>query len=234
MKWKLLAKALEGVQTVSRDARDVRRNPVSYKLITFTEASKGAYATSVYLQAPSEDSVDVKLIFSKSRLAPIKGNLTIHRMELMGVLIGCRSAMYGANNLGIAPSDVSIFTASKCVVEWCKTFKRFVSRRIKEIRDYKFGINYVKAAEYPADITSRGCTVNQIKESELWWNGPKWVTLARYALPKFPYVIAEDMRSMTDSEEKGSKILFEAGRMAGVFDESQSLLDINIEQYSSD
>ena len=120
----------EDVQTVSvkRCIHDSSRYPVSYKLIMFTDASKGAYATYVYLQTSSENSVDVKLIFSKSRLASINGKLTISRTELMG----------------------------------------FVSRRIKELRDYKFNINYVNAAESPADIALRGCTVNQIKESELW------------------------------------------------------------------
>ena len=61
-----------------------------YELITFTDASKYAYGAVTYLKISDGESNDVNVIFAKTRLAPIKTNLTIHRLELMAVLIGCR------------------------------------------------------------------------------------------------------------------------------------------------
>ena len=97
----------------------------------------------------------------------------------MGVLIGCRSAWYVADNLGIDASFVTIFTDSKSVIEWCrtdKTLKGFVSKRIEEIRHYNFRIKYVRSEDNSADSASRGCIVNQLKENQMWWKGPDWLS----------------------------------------------------------
>ena len=69
-------------------------------LITFSDASKQAYCAAVYVKVNGREMSNVNLIFSRSRLAPIKGNLTIPRLELMGVLIGCRASKYVAEQLG--------------------------------------------------------------------------------------------------------------------------------------
>ena len=38
--------------------------------------------------------------------------------------------------------------------------------------------------ENPADITSRGCTVQQIAENGLWWKGPDWLQCPFSEWPK--------------------------------------------------
>ena len=60
---------------------------VEYNLLCFCDASSRAYATTIYLQQTCKDATDMNLVFSKSRLAQVKG-LTIPRLELMAVLIG--------------------------------------------------------------------------------------------------------------------------------------------------
>ena len=47
------------------------------QLVTFTDASKNAYAATVYLKTSNEISSKVKLVFSKTRISPIKSILTI-------------------------------------------------------------------------------------------------------------------------------------------------------------
>jgi len=36
--------------------------------------------------------------------------------------------------------------------------------------------SHVNTHDNPADIVSRGCWPSQIKNLELWWNGPKWLS----------------------------------------------------------
>ena len=88
-------------------------------------------------------SSDANLIFSKSRLAPIKENLTIPRLELMGVLIGCRASEFVANELGMPDIKRTLFTDSKCALEWSKSkkeLKRFVKDRISEIQTHNINL----------------------------------------------------------------------------------------------
>lgn len=39
--------------------------------------------------------------------------------------------------------------------------------------------NHVKTQENPADIISRGIPPSQLLQSQLWWNGPPWLSLDR-------------------------------------------------------
>ncbi|CAG7831255.1 unnamed protein product, partial [Allacma fusca] len=61
----------------------------NWSIHTFSDASKGAYAASVFLRAVTPNSVHVQLVLAKSRVAPLKA-LTIPRLELLSCLIGVR------------------------------------------------------------------------------------------------------------------------------------------------
>ena len=50
-------------------------------LICFTDASEKGYATTVY----GKSSIGINILFSKTRLTPLKESLTIARLELLGV-----------------------------------------------------------------------------------------------------------------------------------------------------
>ena len=64
--------------------------PVQFELHGFSDASNRAYAGAVYIQSLYEDGgTDVRLVASKTRVAPLKGQ-TIPRLELLGALILAR------------------------------------------------------------------------------------------------------------------------------------------------
>ena len=110
-----------------------------YELVTFTDASIHAYAATVYLLEKVGNVITPSLVFCKSRLAPIKGDISIPRLELLGVVIGCRVSQFVANHLRITARR-RLFTDSKCTIEWInskKTLKKFVNERIKEIKSDK-------------------------------------------------------------------------------------------------
>ena len=90
-----------------------------FQLVVFADASKVAYAAVIYLKVTNEEtqSVNVHLIYSKHRLSPIKENLTIPRLELMGVLIGCRMTQFIVGQIDLKLKLIIIFTDAKCVIE---------------------------------------------------------------------------------------------------------------------
>lgn len=49
----------------------------AFELLSFTDASRYAYAAVIYLKSMVNDESDVDFVFSKTRLAPIDDNLTI-------------------------------------------------------------------------------------------------------------------------------------------------------------
>lgn len=53
----------------------------------------------------------------------------------------------------------------------------FVANRVTKIQDLTEGIEWkhVPTSENPADLISRGSTINNIKNNSLWWYGPDWL-----------------------------------------------------------
>ena len=112
------------------------QNEKKYELVTFTDAFKYAYAAVVYVRIIGGNSIQVNLIFVKSRLAPIK-EMLIPQLELLGELIVCRVSAFVASELKIENIKQILLTDSRCVIEWCKSkreLKRFVFDKVKEIR----------------------------------------------------------------------------------------------------
>ena len=207
------------------------------QLVTFTDASKNAYAATVYLKTSNEISSKVKLVFSKTRISPIKSILTIPRLELMSVLVGCRASQFVSHQLNIKDLKQTLFTDSKCVIGWCKTEKplnRFVLGRVKEIRDSRIAIAYVQSAENPADIASRGETAERLKESKLWWNGPGWLSTSTEEIYIQDYEVNEEIRTAVLNEMKEANSLLEVSLVSNdIVEAVESPFNLNETKYSS-
>ena len=170
--------------TVPRNIAMKSTTPVKFRLACFCDASKIAYSAAVYLHQESEDTSKCDLIFSKSRLAPTK-SLTIPRLELMAVLIGTRITTFVRKELGISLEETVVWTDSQCVLHWIASenvSSVFVRNRVREIKQCEVKeFLYVPSAENPADLASRGVSVDQLRDSNLWWNGPAWLSQKRIA-----------------------------------------------------
>ena len=77
----------------------------SVQLVGFSDASKLAYGAVVYLRCESETEIDVNLIMSKSRVAPLKVQ-SIPRLELLGALVLSKMRTLALDTLEISISDV--------------------------------------------------------------------------------------------------------------------------------
>lgn len=85
----------------------------------YSDASRNAYITAVYLLIEIEEKLSIKLMFSKSRIAP-KNLISIPQLELLGVLIGVRSFKRVLENLKLSVIKKILWTDLQCVLSWIK------------------------------------------------------------------------------------------------------------------
>ena len=162
----------------------VEDEAVSYELHGFCDASAKAYAAVIYLRIITRNSSHARLVISKARVAPL-AKQTIPRLELLSALLLARliSVTVRALESVIEFSKLKCWTDSKVALYWItqreKEWKQYVQGRVEEIRslvDVKHW-NHCPGSENPADIPSRGILPTQLASSELWWFGPKWLSL---------------------------------------------------------
>ena len=122
------------------------------------------------LQQNSESESTANVLFSKTRLAPLK-KMFVPRLELMAVLIGTRCLKFVKSQLKIPIHGLYLWSDSQCVIKWIaseKDLSVFARNRVSEIRSHgDIQINYVRSKENPADVASRGSSVNKLKANQL-------------------------------------------------------------------
>ena len=248
--WHEIRSDLENIKSVKIDRciASVNSNlEMKYSLVCFSDASKKAYASSVYLIQEDGNTVKSDLIFAKSRLAPVK-DITIPRLELMAVLIGTRCMKFVESQLKIHVKDMFLMTDSLCVLQWLSTEKTlpvFVKNRVKEIKGHQgIEFRFVNSQNNSADVASRGCTTHNLCENQMWWHGPENLLELmggkKYGINGSDEVSQESEVSSEESEKIHDEVIeatnkFES-ELACAENESMdqnSPLGINVEKYSS-
>uniref|UniRef100_A0A1I7VE71 Pao retrotransposon peptidase n=1 Tax=Loa loa TaxID=7209 RepID=A0A1I7VE71_LOALO len=133
----------------------------------FTDASNLAYSAAVYLVSQEMHGTKSSLIFSKSRIAPIKG-MTIPRLELMAILIGTRAAQFVMTQLDL-------------------TNIKICSKSSRGIRRTKCTFRYIPSEENPVDVATRGLNPKQLRGFMPWWHGPSWLVQGETSWPQWEY-----------------------------------------------
>jgi len=154
-----------------------RSADTKYFLITFVDASTKAYSTTVYLKSVSNEYSQVDLIFSKTRLAPLK-TITIPRLELMGLYIGFKALTFVEKEIDLPIMKRYIFCDSEIVLNWIKstkTLETFVENRLKDLRKSDIEFRHIVSNENPSDIGTRGSNIDDLQINSLWYNGPKFL-----------------------------------------------------------
>ncbi|XP_058828570.1 uncharacterized protein LOC131688381 [Topomyia yanbarensis] len=168
---------------------------VSVELHGFCDASERAYGACLYLRCVSSDgSVAVRLLMSKSRVAPLdeprrnKRKQSIPRLELSSALL--LSHLFQRFRSNIPTTTMPHFwTDSKIVQCWLASspsrWQAFVGNRVSEIQHItRCGVwHHVPGTENPADILSRGMTPAQLQYQAIWFDGPLWM---RQETPTWP------------------------------------------------
>lgn len=158
----------------------------------FCDASELGYGAVAYLRIKTQRrKFRIQIITSKTKVAPVR-KMTIPRLELCGanLLIELEETI-----LKIFPKEqVKIFnwTDSRVIMCWLNkesaTMKVFVANRITNIQEKstKMNIkwNWTAGEDNPADLASRGVSVSELVNADLWWHGPKWLKQNQSLWPK--------------------------------------------------
>ena len=139
----------------------------------FADASMKAYCAVVYFVCEAFGAVDVTLLTSKTRVAPLK-KLTIPRLELMSgrVLARLMDTVKNALSAEVHITGTRQWLDSKTALRWINNkgeWKQLVRQRFNEILRLtrKEDWSYCPGEQNPADVGSRGECASRLKENEL-------------------------------------------------------------------
>ena len=168
-----------------------------FELHAFGDASPKSYGACVYLVAflPG-GSKSSNLVMAKARQAPLKGKLTIPRLELMAALLCARLVKYVKSSLKLE-CEFTCYSDSKISLAWIQgdvsRWKQWVANRVKDIlKDTKpENWRYCPTDQNPADLLTRGISADELIHSHLWLHGPSFLLSSK---------IPEEVVFYTDEE----------------------------------
>lgn len=161
---------------------------VSVEIHCFSDASKKAYGTCLYIRSQGKaGNVKVQLLSSKSKVAPLKSQ-SIPRLELCGAFLAAQlfDKVRQATNLQV---KTTFWVDSTCALRWIEaapsTWSVFVANRVAKIQALTEGCEWrhVPGTDNPADLISRGVGPKEIINNNFWWNGPCWLATDRKNWP---------------------------------------------------
>lgn len=146
----------------------------------FSDASQKAYAGVVYVKTSFNGEVHVNLLFSKTKVAPLK-QVTLPRLELMAAVLVVKMVNHLKSVSGFQNASYYFWSDSQITLAWIKDEPQkrvvFVANRITEIqslscpRDWR----YVESKKNPADLGTRGVSASELVNLDLWWHGPEFI-----------------------------------------------------------
>lgn len=118
------------------------------------------------------------------------------RLELCGALTGAQLASLLKKELTLHIDIVVLWTDSTTVLTWLQSescrFKVFVGTRVSEIQELTDSScwRYVDSAQNPADDITRGKTLEELAQPNLWGQGPPFLLKSPEEWPVNPSTVA--------------------------------------------
>ena len=115
--------------------------------------------------------------------------MTVPKLELQAAVYGVRLRKQILNEHDVKIDKIDHWTDSSTVLQWLQAAHKkqqvFVANRAAEILENSSmdQWRHVKGVENPADIGTRGMSIEGLKES-VWLNGPAWLQADEEKWPK--------------------------------------------------
>ncbi|UYV69062.1 hypothetical protein LAZ67_6002216 [Cordylochernes scorpioides] len=178
--WKALQNDLASLHQVQVPRWIGLFEPATYEIHGFADASQRSYAAMVYIKIIHNSSIhEVYLLAAKTLVATLK-TTTTPRMELCASLFLAQLTRLVCTAMSLNINKVTLWSDSTIVLSWLASehnrWKPYVSNRVKDIQELvPCRWMHVKGEDNPAVLASRGISLDQLLDLELWWHGPPWL-----------------------------------------------------------
>ena len=179
--------------------------PDHLRLLCFADASGTAAAAVIYLVSIAGKQTRSELLASRSKMAPVKGGLSICRLELLAMVIGSKLLKHYSKLLDIA--DVTLFTDSMTSLLWTRNResqkqKMWVRNRTAQITRIVpvDRIRYCYGSGNPADAPSRP-VLDPVEIPPIWWHGPSWARLSEEFWPD-----TDNLKALTPEQHEALEL----------------------------
>ncbi|KAL0821094.1 hypothetical protein ABMA28_005724 [Loxostege sticticalis] len=189
--WGRFVNGLSALTTIRIPRQAIASEAIRIELHIFTDASQTAYGACVYVRTVTNQGITVRLLCSKGKVAPIKP-VSIPRLELCGALLGARLYDKVHKSLTCHFDNVMFWTDSTIVLGWLHMSpnlqKTFVQNRTAEIHELAKELpwRHVNGKENPADLVSRGVSMDDLSSSSFWWEGPAFLHEPSFRCTELP------------------------------------------------
>ncbi|XP_044580471.1 uncharacterized protein LOC123262367 [Cotesia glomerata] len=198
LRWCKFAEQLPLIKDFSVERNILIPDPTDIQLHGFCDASRVGYGACIYIRSVNKHGdVIVKLVCSKSRVAPIK-DVTIPKLELCGALLLAKLYKDTIPSFNFDISKVTFWSDSTIVLQWLKrspsTLKVFEANRVTQIQTLcsKIEWRHVRTKDNPADCLSRGQLPSEFLNNKMWLIGPTWLSQDPLNWPNLkPAVLSE-------------------------------------------
>ncbi|XP_011156998.1 uncharacterized protein LOC105194004 [Solenopsis invicta] len=158
-------------------------NHRSLQIHGFCDASQRAYGACVYVRTEVSAGVyRTELWCSKSRVAPLK-TVSLPRLEISAACLLSRLVAKIGEAVDLSKAPKFLWIDSTITLSWVTSTSRrwsvFVANRVGEIQrstDIKMW-RHVSSQNNPADILSRGISMQELPSAVIWWHGPAFLQL---------------------------------------------------------
>lgn len=164
----------------------------SAQLHHFADASELGFGTVSYLLMENHrGNQHCAFVMGKARVAPVK-TVTVPRLELTAATMAARMDNMLKSELDLILQESVFWTDSTSVLKYLNNestrFRTFVTNRVTAIRELSKASQwrYVNSSSNPADIASRGLTVDAFLKANSWLTGPSFLTKPESEWPKMP------------------------------------------------
>jgi hypothetical protein len=179
--WQAWLEQFEGIPDIKVTRwTGLKAKGTPYQIHTFCDASEDGVCAAVYIRVKSGREITTNLLSAKSRATPLKAE-SISRSELVACVMAVRLCAAVKETYPASPEDTFFWTDREVCLRWintpAKSFKAFVAHRIGEIQTFTEPRQWqhVPGVENPADIGTRTITLEELKASQVWWEGPTYL-----------------------------------------------------------